>query len=157
MAIAKRSGRCVKVPESRECFVDRLRDCIKKMNGRSQCADDAFPAIGPCGGEVQHGVASSMSFAALLCFIDARRPVRGLLAVCAETDVGRTRGGRAWRGSPAYPVADFVTIWAGYDTGNRPVRHYDGPRRRQALAGFAAAARAARLIHRLIWNIDHEL
>ncbi|MBR7964122.1 hypothetical protein KDW41_27290 [Burkholderia vietnamiensis] len=65
--------------------------------------------------------------------------------------------GRAFGGSPAHLVADFVTIWAGYDNGNRPVRHYDGLRRRLALAGFAAAARAARLIHRLIWNIDHEL
>jgi hypothetical protein len=39
----------------------------------------------------------------------------------------------------AHSVAGFVTSWAGYDNGNLPVRHYDGSRRRLALAGFAAS------------------
>ncbi|CAG9209720.1 hypothetical protein BVI2075_480003 [Burkholderia vietnamiensis] len=67
------------------------------------------------------------------------------------------RKGRVRVSACAHRVAGFVTIWAGYDSGKRPRRHYDGPRRRLVLAGFAAAARAARFIHCLIWNNDHEL
>ncbi|WP_124902594.1 hypothetical protein [Burkholderia sp. Bp9004] len=84
-------------------------------------------------------------------------PARGLRVVCAAIGIRTRRPDARFRHRRAHRVAGFVTMWAGYDNGKPPARHYDGPRRRLALAGFAAAARAARLIHCLIWNIDHEL
>ncbi|WP_155624428.1 hypothetical protein [Burkholderia diffusa] len=81
---------------------------------------------------------------------DCVSPLPRLALENARQDAG-SRHRRARR------VAGFVTMWAGYDNGKPPARHYDGSRRRLALAAFAAADRAARLIHRLIWNIDHEL
>ncbi|WP_124627116.1 hypothetical protein [Burkholderia sp. Bp9012] len=84
-------------------------------------------------------------------------PARGLRVVCAAIGIRTRHPDARFRHRRAHRVAGFVTMWAGYDNGKPPARHYDGPRRRLALAGFAAAARAARLIHCLIWNIDHEL
>ncbi|MGU7840000.1 hypothetical protein ACV22V_11085 [Burkholderia sp. AW33-5] len=85
------------------------------------------------------------------------RPARRLRIACAEIGIRTRRPDTRFRHRLAHCVAGFVTMWAGYDNGKPSARHYDGSRRRLALAGFAAAARAARLIHRLIWNIDHEL
>jgi hypothetical protein len=73
-----------------------------------------------------------------------------LPAVSSKPAHAKRFSGRPFPAAPAHPVAGFVTSWAEYDNGNPPPRHYDGPRRCPALAGFAAAARAACLIHRLI-------
>ncbi|AOJ76964.1 hypothetical protein VI03_04055 [Burkholderia vietnamiensis] len=46
------------------------------MNGRSRCGADAVRAPRACVGQGQHAVASRLSFAAPLCFVDARVSAR---------------------------------------------------------------------------------